>query len=133
MHWVPSQVRIWSLQEAPIPAFIVGDVCLHLVIHLLVCQEYPFDTGYLGKRARDGEPCWAKMLTVLEKPREKSPRIVHSVLENTRGKEEEHGEKCHIPHGLQEKFKLIILAWRIPGTEEPGGLPSMGSHRVGHD
>ena len=26
-----------------------------------------------------------------------------------------------------------ILAWRIPQTEEPGGLPSMGSHRVGHD
>ena len=26
-----------------------------------------------------------------------------------------------------------ILVWRIPGTEEPGGLPSMGSHRVGHD
>ena len=25
------------------------------------------------------------------------------------------------------------LAWRIPGAEEPGGLPSMGSHRVGHD
>ena len=24
------------------------------------------------------------------------------------------------------------LAWRIPGTGEPGGLPSMGSHRVGH-
>ena len=26
-----------------------------------------------------------------------------------------------------------ILAWRIPGTEEPSGLPSMGSHRVRHD
>ena len=26
-----------------------------------------------------------------------------------------------------------VLAWRIPGTEEPVGLPSMGSHRVGHD
>ena len=26
-----------------------------------------------------------------------------------------------------------ILAWRIPWTEEPGGLLSMGSHRVGHD
>ena len=25
-----------------------------------------------------------------------------------------------------------VLAWRIPGTEEPCGLPSMGSHRVGH-
>ena len=26
-----------------------------------------------------------------------------------------------------------VLAWRIPGTGEPGGLPSTGSHRVGHD
>ena len=26
-----------------------------------------------------------------------------------------------------------VLAWRIPGTGGPGGLPSMGSHRVGHD
>ena len=27
----------------------------------------------------------------------------------------------------------ILLAWRIPGTGEPGRRPSMGSHRVGHD
>ena len=26
-----------------------------------------------------------------------------------------------------------VLAWRIPGMAEPGGLPSMGLHRVGHD
>ena len=26
-----------------------------------------------------------------------------------------------------------VLAWRIPGTGQPGGLPSMGPHRVGHD
>ena len=26
-----------------------------------------------------------------------------------------------------------VLAWKIPGTGEPGGLTSMGSHRVGHD
>ena len=26
-----------------------------------------------------------------------------------------------------------VLAWRIPGMAEPGGLPSMGSNRVGHD
>ena len=26
-----------------------------------------------------------------------------------------------------------VLAWRIPGTREPGGLSAMGSHRVGHD
>ena len=26
-----------------------------------------------------------------------------------------------------------VLAWRIPGTRDPGGVPSMGLHRVGHD
>ena len=26
-----------------------------------------------------------------------------------------------------------VLAWGVPGTGEPGGLPSLGSHRVGHD
>ena len=30
-------------------------------------------------------------------------------------------------------LKTFVLAWRIPGMGEPGGLPSMGSHRVGHD
>ena len=38
-------------------------------------------------------------------------------------------------HELEEEMAThsSILAWRIAGTEEPGGLPSMGSHRVGHD
>ena len=31
------------------------------------------------------------------------------------------------------KWASLVLAWRIPGTVEPGGLLSMGSHRVGHD
>ena len=38
--------------------------------------------------------------------------------------------------GHQEKEMAThstVLAWRIPGTGEPGGLPSMRSHRVGHD
>ena len=35
-------------------------------------------------------------------------------------------------HGVT-KSHSSILAWRIPGMGEPGGLPSMGSHRVGHD
>ena len=30
-------------------------------------------------------------------------------------------------------FVACVLAWRIPGMGEPGGLPSMGSHRLGHD
>ena len=38
-------------------------------------------------------------------------------------------------HALEKEMEThsSILAWRIPGTGEPGGLPSMGSLRVGHD
>ena len=38
-------------------------------------------------------------------------------------------------HALEKAMAThsSVLAWRIPGTGEPGGLPSMGSHRVGHD
>ena len=39
------------------------------------------------------------------------------------------------PHALEKGMAThsSVLAWRIPGTGEPGGLPSMGSHRVRHD
>ena len=38
-------------------------------------------------------------------------------------------------HALEKKMAThsSALAWRIPGAREPGGLPSMGSHRAGHD
>jgi len=38
-------------------------------------------------------------------------------------------------HALEKEMAThsSVLAWRIPETGEPGGLPSLGSHRVGHD
>ena len=38
-------------------------------------------------------------------------------------------------HALEKEMAAhsSVLAWRIPGTEKPGGLPPMGSHRVRHD
>ena len=38
-------------------------------------------------------------------------------------------------HALEKEMAThsSVLAWRIPRTGEPGGLPSMGSHRVGHN
>ena len=38
-------------------------------------------------------------------------------------------------HALEKEMAThsSVLAWRIPGMREPGGLPSLGSHRVGHD
>ena len=43
-------------------------------------------------------------------------------------------ERLHF-HALEKAMAThsSVLAWRIPGTGEPGGLPSMGSHRVRHD
>ena len=41
---------------------------------------------------------------------------------------------CHF-HALEKEMAThsSILAWRILGTAEPGGLPSLGLHRIGHD
>ena len=38
-------------------------------------------------------------------------------------------------HALEKEMAThsSVLAWRVPGTGKPGGLPSMGLHRVGHD
>ena len=45
-------------------------------------------------------------------------------------------ERFHFHFNALEKEMAThssVLAWRIPGTGEPGGLPSMGSYRVGHN
>ena len=68
-----------------------------------------------------------------------------ATLRNARGKAAVHGvAKSRIRlsdftftfhfHALEEEIAThSVLTWRIPGTGEPGGLPSMGSQRVGHD
>ena len=59
---------------------------------------------------------------------------------DTRGRWRRHksvSERCHTSKktrlGGRTATHSSVLAWRIPGTWEPGGLPSLGSHRVGHD
>ena len=58
---------------------------------------------------------------------------VHGVVKN-RTRLSDFTFTFHI-HALEKEMAThsSVLAWRIPGTGEPGGLPSMGSHRVGHD
>ena len=54
-----------------------------------------------------------------------------------RGREEsDPTERLHFRfHALEKEMATYfsVLAWRIPGMREPGGLLSVGSHRVGHD
>ena len=53
---------------------------------------------------------------------------VHGVAES------DMTEQLHV-HALEKEMAIhsSVLAWRIQGMWEPGGLPSMGSHRVRHD
>ena len=59
--------------------------------------------------------------------------LCHSLLKTLLGSSQGY-QRLHF-HALEKEMAThsSVLAWRIPGTEEPGGLPSMGSHRVGHD
>ena len=57
--------------------------------------------------------------------------VVHGVTKSRTLTEQLH---FHF-HALEKEMAThsSVLAWRIPGMAEPGGLPSVGSHRVGHD
>jgi len=71
----------------------------------------------------------------LENPIDGGPRkaAVHGVAERRTGLSD-FTFTFHF-HALEKEMAThsSVLAWRIPGIGEPGGLPSMGSHRVGHD
>ena len=57
-------------------------------------------------------------------------------LQSMGHEESDTTEQLHFHfHALEKEMAThsSVLAWRIPGTGEPDGLPSMGSHRVGHN
>ena len=67
----------------------------------------------------DGEAWWAA--------------VIHGVVKSRTGLSD-FTFTFHF-HALEKEMAThsSVLVWRIPGMAEPGGLPSMGSHRVGHD
>ena len=58
-----------------------------------------------------------------------------SVVKNLCAKKETHVQPLDWEFPPEKEMATLssVLAWRIPGTGEPGRLPSLGSHRVGHD
>ena len=59
---------------------------------------------------------------------------VHGVAKSRESDTSDFTFNFHFPALEKEMATLSsVLAWRIPGTGEPAGLLSMGSHRVGHD
>ena len=75
------------------------------------------------------------LVSCLENPMDRGAwwAIVHGVTES-RARLSDFTFTFHF-HALEKVTvtQSSILAWRIPGTEEPSGPPPMGSHRVGHD
>ena len=92
------------------PGRSTGVGCHHLLIPWTVAYQAPLSMGFLRQKY------WSRLLFPspgdLPNP---GIRLMSPAL----------GKEMAINSG--------VLAWRIPGTGEPGGLPSMGSHRVGHD
>ena len=65
---------------------------------------------------------WMKLEPIIQSEVSQKEKHQYSILTHIYG----IWEKAVAPHSS-------TLAWRIPGTGEPGGLLSLGSHRVGHD
>ena len=111
-------------------------------VHLTYCEKsvqtstllFPgFDTVLVP---RDGEGNGAPLQhSCLENPMDGGAwwAAVHGVVKS-RTRLSDFTFTFHF-HALEKEMAThsSVLAWRIPGTGEPGGLPSMGSHRVGHD
>ena len=64
---------------------------------------------------------------------EESEEELKSLLMKMKKENEKPDLKLNIQLEKEIATHSSVLAWRIPGTGEPGGLPSMGSHRVRHD
>ena len=91
----------------------------------LVCCKFYLKCGYFGwyiysclENPRDGRAWWAAVYGVTQS----WTRLSDFTF------------TFHF-HALEKEMAThsSVLAWRIPGTGKPGGLPSTGSHRVGHD
>ena len=97
----------------------------------IVSLEYLEDSIY-GSREGNGTPL---QYSCLENPMGRGAwwAAVHGVTKS-RTRLRDFTFTFHF-HALEKEMAThsSVLAWIIPGTGEPGGLPSMGSHRVGHD
>ena len=82
---------------------------------------------------RDGGAWWAAVYGVAQS-RTRLKRLSSLAAAKSRTQLSNFPFTFHF-HALEKEMATYssVLAWRIPGTAEPGRLPSMGSHRVGHD
>ena len=110
-------IQLWGIH--PEKTTILKDTCtlMFIVAIFTIAITWPLQYSCL-ENPRDGGAWWV---------------AVHGVAEGWT-RLSDFTFTFHF-HALEKEMTThsSILAWRIPGMGEPGGLPSMGSHRVGHD
>ena len=94
-------------------------------VSILQDERSSLDAAMAAHREGDGTP---RQCSCLENPIDGGAwwAAVHGVAKSDFTFHFHSLEKAMATHSS-------VLAWRIPGMGEPGGLPSMGSHRIGHD
>ena len=117
----------------PIPVFLPGKYHgQQSLIGYSPCGHKESDTTELLSREGNGTPL---QYSCLDNPMDREAwwAAVHGVAES-RARLSYFTFTFHF-YALEKEMAThsSVLAWRIPGTREPDGLPSMGSHRVGHD
>ena len=122
-----SQRRQWKCQISSVP--LQGSALSHFAI---VCTRIKHRSAQRSTGEGDGTPL---QYSCLENPTDGGAwkAVVHGVAEG-RTRLSDFTFTFHF-HALEKEMAThsSVLSWRIPGTGEPGGLLSMGSHRVGHD
>ena len=123
------QTLFWGVGGSKITA--VGDCSHEIKRRLLVGRKVMTNLDSIFGEG-DGTPL---QYSCLENPMGGGAwwATVHGVV-NSRTRLSDFTFTFHF-HALEKEMAThsSVLAWRIPGTGETGGLPSMGSHRVGHD
>ena len=90
--------------------FSLKNVCLLRIHPFLLCHPFHWHMGFPGATSGKESVCQSR----------RCKTWVQSL-----------GGKDPLEEGMATQFS--ILAWKIPWTEEPGGLQSIGSHRIGHN
>ena len=117
--WLSRLVYTYRAVHLKITVFYWCKLFLNKANFKIVSKIYPFNTILL--------PPWALVQTI-EFASSLEPPTVHFPYTA-------RVAKCIFVNIMEKEMAThsSVLAWRIPGTGEPGGLPSLGSHRVGHD
>ena len=106
---------------------------LHMVICMFSCYPLNLSHPLLSPWRRPWHPTLVLLPGKSHGRRSLGGAVVHGVAKSQTGLSD-FTLTFHF-HALEKEVAAhsSVLAWRIPGAGEPGGLPSMGSHRVGHD